>query len=132
MKPRQPFLPVLGLFVLVSQPVLADGFADFDKAAASACDKMKSCLRTEMKNESAQHLQMAEQMLGAVCLQLQAPKQYAQAAGFGSNHPVITDSTACLNSMANKSCNDLETETPECAKASQTAEKYAHQMQKAQ
>ncbi|MDG6097171.1 hypothetical protein EXU34_06915 [Alteromonas sp. ZYF713] len=106
-----------------SAGVLAD-LAALNDAAKKLCNKSKVCLQQEMAAEDDLPPGMAamlDNMMGELC------KQYMSIATVGENHEIIEPATACLNSMANKSCDELlngEETTAACQRYESVAENY--------
>lgn len=98
--------------------------AALNTAASKLCDKSKMCLKQEMAagEELPPGMEtMINNMLDEMC------KQYISIADLGQQHEVIEPATACLNSMAEKSCDDLlnaDAQTPACQRLENVAEKY--------
>jgi len=106
-----------------SAGALAD-LAALNDAAKKLCDKSKVCLQQEMAAEDDLPPGMAamlDNMMGELC------KQYMSIATVGENHEIIEPATACLNSMADKSCDELlngEETTVACQRYESVAENY--------
>ena len=106
-----------------SAAALAD-LAALNDAAKKLCKKSKVCLQQEMAAEDDLPPGMAamlDNMMGELC------KQYMSIATVGENHEIIEPATACLNSMADKSCDELlngEETTAACRRYESVAENY--------
>ncbi|MEC9262994.1 MAG: hypothetical protein VYD53_16715 [Pseudomonadota bacterium] len=102
---------------------LAD-LAALNDAAKRLCEKSKVCMQQEMAASEELPPGMAamlDSMMGELC------KQYMSIATMGENHEIIEPATACLNSMADKSCDDLlngEETTTACQRYEHVAENY--------
>ena len=115
---------VLGCMLMAfSAGALAD-LAALNDAAKKLCKKSKVCLQQEMAAEDDLPPGMAamlNNMMGELC------KQYMSIATVGENHEIIEPATACLNSMADKSCDELlngEETTAACRRYESVAENY--------
>jgi hypothetical protein len=111
------------LLIGFSAGALAD-LAALNNAATKLCEKSKVCLQQEMAaNEDLPPgmAAMLDSMMGELC------KQYMSIATVGEHHEIIEPATACLNSMADKSCDDLlngEETTAACQRYERVAETY--------
>lgn len=98
--------------------------AALNDAANKLCEKSKMCLQQEMAASEDLPPGMAAMVSGMI---EELCNQYISIASVGEHHEIIEPATACLNSMASKSCDDLmnsDEETPACQRYEKIAEKY--------
>ena len=113
-----------------STPLLFSSFSfadikEFDNAVNALCKKTKVCTSELIEADSNIPPEMKTMMnsfLDEMC------SNYARIGEFAENTDLIESATACLNSMATRSCNDLlnaDEETDECIQFEKVANKYS-------
>lgn len=113
----------------VSTPLLFSSFSyadirEFDNAVNELCKKTKVCTSELIEADSNIPPEMKTMMnsfLDEMC------SNYARIGEYAENTDLIQSATACLNSMAARSCNDLlnaDNETDECMQYEKVANKY--------
>jgi len=107
--------------------VLPASAANFKQASMALCEKVKSCAMAKMdqKEMTPQMRQMLEPMFETMC---ESARNYVDEVATG--HEMYPVAVACMNSMSNLSCEQMETldqnATPECAKYEAMAKKYGN------
>lgn len=111
------------VMVMVSGVAVADDFSD---ASAKWCEKIKSCVLSQMSQGDlppGMREQIMQSMEGAC---VSAQQQFRSAAM--TTHPMYKPATRCMNSLATLSCAEFENlgkhKTPECEKYEAMAESY--------
>ena len=114
---------VLVLWMLaLALPVQAQKMTE---ASLALCEKVKGCALEQLAQEemAPEMRQMMEPMLNGMCQAVRA-----QITEVPSGHPLYGPALACMESMTNLSCADLqsgeEISTPACEEYRAQAEKY--------
>ncbi|MDM7860478.1 hypothetical protein QTP81_07705 [Alteromonas sp. ASW11-36] len=111
--------------ITLSLPTQANTYEKLAKASAAACENFKACALQEIEGDASitpEMRQMVEGMVSGVCENMIG---FTQADQHESLHePAI----ACLNSMANLSCSELQDggETAACQELNQLLENYEY------
>ncbi|NND66568.1 MAG: hypothetical protein HKN19_03175 [Halioglobus sp.] len=95
------------------------------EASLALCEKVKECALQQLQQENftPEMRQMMEPMLSGMCQAVRA-----QITEVPTGHPLYAPALACMESMAQLSCAQLQgkddTKTPECEEYRRQAEKY--------
>lgn len=108
------------LTLLISQTAYGDAIND---ASQRLCDKMKTCIYQQMdveENVTPQMKQMVENMVVGMCTNMM------DTSSILGKQDLVEPAVACLDSMSQKSCSELEnnTETPECVEFEKLTGQY--------
>ncbi len=117
---------LLPFFLFCGSSAYADMKA-FEMASDQLCEKVKQCTFEQMQREQGltpEMRGMVDEVLENMCGNLQ------QFSELETTHELIEPATACMQSMANLSCNEIEEsnmQTDSCKKYEEMAKRYHSQ-----
>ncbi len=106
---------ILQIFALSLLPFAATQADDLADAANDLCEKVKSCAMAQMSTQelTPEMKQMMEPMLKNMCVQMR--ENFVSAP---TGHPVYKPAVACMRSVEQLNCNELQSKldmkTEEC------------------
>ncbi len=111
------------LIAMAPMSVYSDAFLE---AASAMCEKSKQCAKASLAGEAmAPEMEaMLMQHIDQLCMTMQG--QFSRMAS-ASGHPLYQPATACMRSLAEQSCAELEASdnsTPACARYEAQAADY--------